>query len=363
MEKYTKKELCCIWLDSFLGLEYNYKIELSQMFVDCGINEFLARNKDGLISTLGAESYNTLQSSSNRAYLEFVLEGLSSRNIHAITIFSKNYPQSLKDVENPPLVLYCVGDLSLLNGENFAIVGSRRSLPSSIKVAENFSTELCSVGFNLVTGIAEGVDSAVLTATLQAGGKPISVIAGGIDNVYPKSNAELIKKVAECGLVIAEYPPETVPKPFHFPVRNRIIAGLSKGVLVVSGAIKSGTLYTAEHAESQSKTVFAVPYSVGVPSGAGCNELIKRGALLCDSPQDIIEYYGKEKKEKTVSLTETEKSVISVLSNGETHIEKICSALSKQIFEITPLLSILEMKGLIYKSGNVYGLARNDLEV
>jgi predicted Rossmann fold nucleotide-binding protein DprA/Smf involved in DNA uptake len=102
---------------------------------------------------------------------------------------------------------------------------------------------------------------------------------------------------------------------------------------------------------------------VGVPSGAGCNELIKRGALLCDSPQDIIDFYGKEVKEKSVSLTETEKSVLSVLKDGEMHIEKICLALSKQIFEITPLTSILEMKGLIYKSGNVYGLARNDLEV
>ncbi len=363
MEKYTKEELCCIWLDSFLGLEYKHKIELSKNVRDCGINEFLTKNKDGLTETVGAENYHTLLSSSNKTYLEFLLEGLSSRNIRAVTILSKNYPKSLKNIECPPLVLYCVGDVSLLEGENFAIVGSRRSLPSSIKVAENFCAELCSAGFNLVTGIAEGVDGAVLSATLQAGGKPISVIAGGLDNIYPKSNAELLKKVAKNGLVIAEYPPETIPKPFHFPVRNRIIAGLSMGVLVVSGAIKSGTMYTAEYAENQSKTVFAVPYSIGVPSGAGCNELIKRGALLCDSPQDIIEFYGKEIKEKSVSVSQTESSVLSVLSNGEMHIEKICSALSKQIFEITPLLSILEMKGLIYKSGNVYGLARNDLEV
>lgn len=363
MEKYTKEELGCIWVDSFLGLEYKYKTEIVEIFSDCKINDFLQQNKDSLINKVGLENYQTLVSSSNKAYLEFVLEGLTSRNIRAVTILSDNYPSALKDIECPPLVLYCVGDLKLLNGENFAIVGSRRSLPSSIKLAENFSTELCSVGFNLVTGIAEGVDSAVLSATISAGGKPISVIAGGLDNVYPKSNQELLNKVAKSGLVIAEYPPETVPKPFHFPVRNRIIAGLSKGVLVISGGIKSGTLYTAEYAENQSKTVFAVPYSVGVPSGAGCNELIKRGALLCDSPQDIINFYGKEVKEKSVSISETERSVLSVLMNGEMHIEKICSALSKQIFEVTPITLGLEMKGLIYKSGNVYGLARNDLEV
>lgn len=363
MKNYTKEELSYIWIDSFLCLEYKYKVEILELISDKGINLALGENKDYLIKLIGAENLNTLINSSNKEYLEFTLNALESRKIIAVTKVSNDYPKDLLFDDCPPLVLYCKGDISLLNSENFAIVGSRKSLPLSIKIAENFAKELSEVGFALVTGIAEGVDSAVIRAVLENGKRVISVVAGGLDNVYPKSNIELIEKVAESGLVVAEYPPDTVPKPYHFPIRNRIIAGLSKGVLVVSAGKKSGTLYTAEYAELSSKPVFSVPYSVGVSSGEGCNDLIKKGAILTDSVDDVITYFGKEKNKKKVELSPAEKEVVSVLTGGEMHVEKICTALNKKVFEITPLLSMLEMKGIIVKSGNVYGLARNNMEV
>ena len=213
-----------------------------------------------------------------------------------------------------------------------------------------------------MTGIAEGVDTAVLQSALKVKGKVISVIAGGFDNVYPKSNSELLDRIIENGLAISEYPPSTVPKPFHFPVRNRIIAGLSVGSLIVSGAIKSGTMYTAEYSVEYGKDLFAVPYSVGVSSGEGCNELIKRGAMLTDKPEDILTFSGIEEKKEKIVLSDEEKEIVNILRDGEQHIEKLSAKLNTRAFELTPILSILELKGMVVKSGNVYGLIRIDSE-
>ena len=141
-------------------------------------------------------------------------------------------------------------------------------------------------------------------------------------------------------------------------MRNRIIAGLSKGVLIVSGAMKSGTLYTAEYAEEYGRDLFAIPYSAGISSGAGCNDLIKRGAYLTDSPEDILSFYGENNEKRKETYTDAEREILRALSDGELHIEKLSSALKKNAFEITPILSILEIKGVVVKSGNVYGLTR-----
>ena len=363
MKKYTKAELCLIWLDGFLGLEYKHKCELYKYIKDkTDIRLVIENAKDYIQSSIGEKEYLTLKNSATPEYLKSLLEGLYNREIIAVTIYSEEYPDCLKQAPCAPLVLYTKGDISLLKGNNFAIVGSRRSLPTSIKIAENFTEELVDAGFIPVTGIAEGVDSAVIRTALAKKAKVISVLAGGFDNVYPKSNLQLVKEVMSNGLVICEYPPETVPKPFHFPVRNRIIAGLARGTLVVSGALKSGTLYTAEYAEEMSRDLFCIPYTPGVESGAICNELIKRGAHLVDSPKDILEFYGVERKTQKIELTLEQKQIIKALKDGETHVEKIAEKVGKRTFEIMPILSILEIARIVVKSGNVYGLTRNDLE-
>ena len=365
MRKYLNSELCLIWLDSFLGLEYKHKQTLYGLINGkADIKELLIKGKDYIVTEIGESEYSTLLNSANADYFHYVLEQLEIRGITAITVESDDYPESLLNIPQPPLVLYCKGNTDLLSANNFSIVGSRKSLPLSINVAISYSETLLENGFTLVTGIAEGVDSTVLETAVKKSKPAISVIAGGFDNIYPASNASLLNKVAEIGLVITEYPPEVKPMPFHFPIRNRIIAGLSKGTLIVSGAMKSGTLYTAEYAEEYGRDLFAVPYSVGVFSGEGCNDLIKRGAMLTDKPQDILEYYGVEKKDKIeVELTPEQKEIIALLRGGEMHVEKICSALNKRIFEITPVLAMLEINKIVVKNGtNFYGLARLDLE-
>lgn len=362
MKRYTLEELCLIWLDSFVGLEYKHKVQIYQSLKNSDkISEGLNLAKDYVVSSVGENQFKTMLSSANQTYLDFILDELDRKDIIAITCESENYPSSLREIDLKPLVLYAKGNLKLLETESFAIVGSRKSLPLSMSIAKDYAQSL-SKHFTLVTGIAEGIDSEVILSTLTTTKNIISVIAGGFDNIYPSTNKDLFEKVASVGLAISEHPPKVAPKPYFFPIRNRILAGLAKGVLVVSAGIKSGTLYTAEYANEYSKDLFAVPYSVGVASGEGTNDLIKRGAILTDKVKDILDFYSLESKDNLVELTLEEKEIIKVLSNGWMHIEKISSALGKRTFEMITQLSILEIKGVVVKSGNVYGLVRNHSE-
>lgn len=365
MGKFSVCELSLLWLDSFLGLEYLHKQELYKLIDGKkDIKALIESGREYIENNVGKDKYSLILASANQTYLDYVLESLERKTVTAVTVASDGYPEALKNITCPPLVLYCKGDVSLLKTENkFGIVGSRKSLPLSIRIAENYTEELIDAGFTPVTGIAEGVDKTVIETAVKKKAKAVSVIAGGFDNVYPKSHENLLNVLSENGLVISEQPPEVAPKPYLFPIRNRIIAGLSRGVLIVSGGKPSGTFYTAEYAEEFGRDVFAVPYGIGVSSGVGCNELIKRGAMLTDTPRDITDYYGIKTERREVILSETEKAIVEVLSEGGVHIDKICSALGKKIFEISPVLSMLEIKGIIVKNGiNGYGLCRNRSE-
>ena len=360
MGKYTKEELSLIWLDSFIGLEYKHKKQLYKRIESApSIKAFIEGSKEYIEKEIGENQYRTLLSSANQVYLDFILEGLVSRGISVLTIFSENYPKRLLETDLPPLVLYCIGDKALLNTQCISIVGSRRSLPSQISHAKNFTESIINAGFTIVTGIAEGVDSAVINSALDSNGKVISVVAGGFDNLYPASNKDLLNKVIKSGLAITENAPEVVPKPYHFPIRNRIIAGLSDATLIVSAGIKSGTMYTAEYAEDYGRYLFVIPYSIGVASGEGCNDLIKRGAMLVDKPQDVLDIFGKTEVNEKVVLDQQESSILQLLKEGSLHIEIISSKLNIPIFSLNATLSMLEIKGLVVKDGyNIYGLKR-----
>ncbi len=366
MKKFSTCELSLIWLDSFIGLEYVNKQELYKLINgEKDIKSVIEKSRSFIESKIGAEKYALIVSSANQTYLDFILDGLDRKGISTVTIVSEEYPEELKNITCPPLVLYYKGNVSLLKSENkFGIVGSRKSLPLSLKIAEDYTKTLVNAGFTPVTGIAEGVDKTVIETALKNNGKTISVMASGFDNLYPKAHENLLNTLVEKGgLVITEHVPEIVAKPYFFPVRNRIIAGLSKGVLIVSGGKPSGTLYTAEYAEEFGRDVFAVPYNIGVASGVGCNDLIKRGAILTDNPQDITEFYGVKVEQQEQVLSETEKAIVEIIADGGAHVDKICKALKKKIFEISPILSMLEIKGVIVKNGiNVYGLCRNRSE-
>ena len=361
--KYNQSELTLIWLDSFIGLEYKHKRELfSKLNNETKIKAFIESNKGYILEFIGENNYSTLVNSASAEYLNFIIDNLEKNGVKAITIVSEDYPKELKNIDIPPLVLYAKGNVDLLKTEKFSIVGSRKSLPLSIKIAENYAKELSNAGFTLVTGIAEGVDKAVLLSGLK-NKKIISVVAGGFNCLYPKSNQDVFDKVCENGLAISEHPLDVNPMPYFFPVRNRIIAGLSKGTLIVNGSKKSGTLYTAEYAEEYGRDLFCVPYSIGIKSGEGNNELIKRGARLTDSPSDILEFYNLEQEKEKIELSQEEREIVSVLRNESLHVEKIAKILSKKTTEILAVISLLEIKGIIVKDGvNTYSLINDYLE-
>ena len=356
--KYNQKELCLIWLDSFASLEYKHKKRLYE-YVDgnVGIKELLSSGKDYIIAELGENVFNTVYMSANKPYLDSVLDGLNKRQIVCITLESENYPKDLLNTDIPPLVLYAKGDTSLLSTEKFGVVGSRKSLPVQLNLARTMCEDLISAGFTLVTGIAEGVDKTVIETALNNDGKVISVLASGFDNVYPSAHKSLVNKIIEKGLVITEHLPEVKAKPYFFPVRNRIIAGLSDGVLIVSGAKRSGTMYTAEYAIDYGKHLFAIPYTPNIESGSGCNLLLKQGAILTESSTDILEFFGKNTVREKVVLTTEQQKIINAIKDGNSHVEQIAKKLNKAVYEIIPLLSELEIKGQITKNGtNTYGL-------
>ena len=355
--KYTKEQLKLIWIDSFVFLDYGIKGVIYDIVKpENSIKDALEKNSELLKTKLGEDKFNELLNSANEVYLKYVIENLEKKGISCLTLDSNDYPEKLLLTDAPPWVIYYRGDEKLLVSDTFSIVGSRKSLPISINVAKEITSALVKKGVTLVTGIAEGIDETVLRTAIEKGGKVISVIAGGFDHVYPSTNQKLIEEISEVGLAISEYPPSVKPMPYFFPVRNRIIAGLSKGTLVVSGGIKSGTMHTAEYTGEYGRDLFAIPYNVGVKSGEGCNELIKRGAILVDSPKDLLDYYGYEKEKERVEVTEEEKEILEILSEGETHIEVIAEKTGKEVFKLLPLLSVLEIKGLVVKNGlNVYG--------
>ena len=358
--KYDERELLIIWLDSFREINYESKRKIFDLLVGkSDLKKNIESNKQFISALVGDAGVNALLSSANGEYLKETVKAIESAGERVVTLESAAYPDKLKEIPEPPLALYCKGNVELLNSEIFGVVGSRRSLPISLSIAKDFSTALADNGFTLVTGTAEGADSEVIKAGLKSG-NIIAVSAGGLDNIYPAMNNSLIDEVAKKGLVISENREDVKAMPFMFPVRNRIIAGLSTGVLVVSGKMKSGTMYTAGYCVDYGRDLFAVPYSVGIESGQGPNDLIKKGALLADSPKDILGFYGIEEESEEESLySDNEREIIDALKDGALHIEKIAERTGKQVFEITSALTVLEIKGVIYKNGtNTYGLIR-----
>mgnify|MGYP003300428085 CR=1 FL=1 len=212
--------------------------------------------------------------------------------IEEILIQSEEYPKQLKNIYDPPVKLYVLGNKQLLSQKGIAIVGTRKASEYGKKVALQFSKDLSQKGINIISGLALGIDTYAHLGTLQQNsiGKTIAVLGSGLDNLYPKQNIELAKKIIKSGgCLISEYPIGTKPERQNFPQRNRIISGLSKGVLVVEANEKSGALITTDFALEQGRDVFAVPGSVFSHISVGTNNLIKQGAKLVSKCEEILE--------------------------------------------------------------------------
>ena len=220
------------------------------------------------------------------------LEWLSESGHHLLTWSDPGYPALLREIPDPPLVLYIAGERSLLSAPQLAIVGSRNPTPMGLENARAFAKSLAGAGLAITSGMALGVDGAAHRGALEAGGKTIAVAGTGLDRVYPARHRELAHEIVKHGALVSEFPLGTPPLPENFPVRNRIISGLSLGTLVAEAALQSGSLITARMAVEQGREVFAIPGSIHAPQSRGCHALIRQGAKLVETAQDILEELG-----------------------------------------------------------------------
>jgi len=220
------------------------------------------------------------------------LAWLEDGNNRIVTLADSDYPQALLNIPDPPLLLYVKGRLDLLNRSALAIVGSRNATPQGINNAEAFAKSLSDAGLCIISGMAHGIDAAAHRGALQGQGSSIAVVGTGLDKVYPAANRDLAHALAAQGALVSEFPLGTPPLAANFPRRNRIIAGLGLGCLVVEAALKSGSLITARLAAEAGREVFAIPGSIHSPLSRGCHQLIRQGAKLVESAQDVLEELG-----------------------------------------------------------------------
>jgi DNA processing protein len=287
---------------------------------------------------------------------EYLIEDLASElerlNIEFLTYYNSSYPSILKTIYDPPSIIYFKGNYELLETNCFSIVGSRRYSSYGRKSCEWFSSTLANSGFSIVSGMAFGIDSIAHKSALDSGGKTIAVLASGVDVITPASNKRLYDEIVSSGLVISECSPTTIPMEGSFPRRNRIIAGLSKGVLIVEASEKSGSLITAKVALDYGRDVYALPNEIYSSSSKGCNKLIQDSeAKLVISPEDILDDYQMLKNDiqnRLLNLSEDELFIIELISREALDYDRLIEKVDKNKFNLDDVLIGLELKGLIY---------------
>lgn len=279
-------------------------------------------------------------------------------NVSLIARNDKSYPEVLKRVYGAPLVLYVKGDLKDTDRYAVAIVGSRTSTNYGIQIAEKLSFELALSGVTVVSGMARGIDTVSHRGAMKAQGRTIAVLGSGLDVPYPPENKNLMNAIASCGAVISEFPFGMQPNKENFPKRNRIISGLSLGVIVIEATLDSGSLITVAYALEQGKEVFAVPGNITSGNSKGTNHLIKRGAMLVESAGEVLEELGPQIKgilrEKDLVIdrpplimTDDEKVIYNSLGNEPRHIDSIIREINMPTSKALSILLSLELKGMV----------------
>jgi DNA processing protein len=273
-------------------------------------------------------------------------------DVTIINILSDKYPKILIQIPDPPPYLYVKGELPA-SGSAVAIVGSRRASACGLMIAEKLAKELAENGITVVSGMARGIDTAAHRGTLKGGGHCVGVLGCGIDIQYPAENRHLFTSIREKGALISEFPMGTTPRAENFPRRNRIISGLSYGVLVVEAAENSGSLITARYALEQGRDVFAIPGNITYSSSRGTNRLIKQGAKLVECIEDILEELPQgvvnsiPASSAKYTLAPLEAAVYTFLSDAPLHIDEIIVKSALTVGEVSVILLRLELNGLI----------------
>lgn len=293
---------------------------------------------------------------------------IQSKEIQVLTWLDEAYPQRLKEIEQPPPVLYLRGELSTEDDWAVAIVGSRKVTPYGRQVTEQIASFLAANGITVVSGLARGVDAIAHKAALNAGGRTFAVLGSGVDRTYPPENRALAEQIFEQGAVLSDYAPGTPPEASNFPPRNRIISGLSMAVVVVEAGETSGALITADFAAEQGREIFAVPGNILAPQSKGTNKLIQKGALPLLSANDIMQTLnltrvGQHKAaRKALPADEVEAKLLNAMSDEPQHVDEIRNQTGLPVEKVSATLVMMELKGMVRQVGNMQYVAVREVQ-
>ncbi|MBO8127597.1 MAG: DNA-protecting protein DprA [Peptococcaceae bacterium] len=323
-----------------------------------------AAAEDMITAGIKPKKAHKIAAQRDRINLEEAQEKLAALGIDFICYDDDVYPQMLKHIYDPPVVLFYKGSFCAGDDIAVAIVGSRKATYYGKTVAEKLAGDLARNGVTVVSGMARGIDTAAHKGALAAGGRTIAVLGTGLDNVYPRENTKLMEEIAAAGLVLTEFPPESPGEPWHFPLRNRIISGLSRGIIVVEAAARSGALITASLALEQGREVMAVPGNITIPVAKGPNRLIKQGAKLVENVGDVLEEIGltslfPARKGMVVQspnvFDDNERRILKMLQWEPLSKDAITARLGLNSQQVSAALSVMEIKGLVRRlPGGLY---------
>ncbi len=308
------------------------------------------------IAGIDDEKAQQILAAEKHTFGEAQLQKLFEQDYRLITFWNREYPGLLKHIDDPPVILYVWGEFAPRDGFAVAVVGTR--MPSSYgrQVTQKIVADLVATGMTVVSGLARGIDTLAHAEVVKRGGRTIAVLGSGLDMLYPAENAELARAIAENGAVITECPFGSKPDAVNFPRRNRIISGLSLGTLVVEARERSGALITANTALEQNREVFAIPGSIFSPQSRGCHELIKAGAKIVSTVDDILEelpqqgeLFARHEFAQTLppDLSEAEKRILEQVGREPVHIDVLARATQMAPAELATLLLQLEFQGFV----------------
>ncbi|HYF83068.1 MAG TPA: DNA-processing protein DprA [Clostridia bacterium] len=358
-----KEKKYWVWLSSVPGVGSKSSMNLIRYFgsaenvYQCSYSELMA---SGLIRE---QTVKSISEHRNIEDIDEYLKIVKENGIKVYTIHDDEYPENLKNIYDPPPVLYVKGELIKEDGLAVGIVGSRKASDYGLKAAQRIASRLAELGITIVSGMALGIDSAAHKGALMSKGRTIAVFGCGLKYVYPMSNYNLSNEILKSGALISEYLFDTEPFPAQFPARNRIISGMSLGVIVVEAGEKSGSLITADFALEQGREVFAVPGNISSPTSRGTNTLIKNGAKLVSRIEDIIEELNLKiiyKEESNINnnvnldISIEEDCILAFLREKGGSKEEILAATGLQPGKAMGALTKLEVKGLVQQIGGIY---------
>ncbi len=352
----TNEDKNIIWLDLFPFLSYQKKVKLLSLFdVSLDIKKVFLL-KPAFREVLTQEEFKKMSALLDDNYLNSQIERFERSKIEMITINNDKYPSQLKEIDSPPLCLYCLGNTQLLNTLSIAFVGTRKPTDYGIVTTKQFVKELVKYNITIISGLAVGVDTTAHKTALEEGGNTIAVLAGGLYHIYPVMNLGLARKIAENNLLITETSPDVSAQSYYFPLRNRIIAGLSKGVVITEAGEKSGALITTNYAIDYGREIFAVPGKINSPASAGVNKLIDEyPPAFTINPDKILDFLhiNKENFENSsVQLDLNAQNIIDYIKAEKKTFQEIADYTKLPVNELNALLLELEMNGIITKLAN-----------